>query len=283
MTLQQPFLEKEKQITENINELNLQVKRYTKWAWRSVIGGFIILIIALILFFVPNSEETTIIALNKMEEFAKFLGSIVAAIWTLSGLFFVYVAFLGQKQSIQNQQLELFYNREELKATREELAGQKQQMIEQNKTLRQQQFENTFFKLFDEYNTFLSKNNKSILRIWSEIHKNGDIEITQDDCIKLFNCRIETKQHNHSKAFLIKIILILKFIDSAKIGNKSLYYQLLINQTYSDILFLVYIYSKKMYQNEELKEILEKSDINTQFNKNYNLNGSYRIIRVSQL
>lgn len=43
MTLQQPFLEKEKQITDNINELNLQVEKYTKWAWRSVIGGFIIL------------------------------------------------------------------------------------------------------------------------------------------------------------------------------------------------------------------------------------------------
>ncbi len=32
MTLQQPFLQKEQQITDNINELNQQVKRFTKLA-----------------------------------------------------------------------------------------------------------------------------------------------------------------------------------------------------------------------------------------------------------
>jgi len=82
-----------------------------------------------------------------LNEFGDYLGGTVASCWALAGLFFIYVAFLGQKVEMIYQREELKLTRNELEATREELKGQREQMELQNENLRTQNFENTFFQL----------------------------------------------------------------------------------------------------------------------------------------
>ncbi len=59
------------------------------------------------------------------------------------------LAFAGLIFTIILQKKELAFQREELSDTRQELSGQKLQMIQQNKTLRIQRFENTFFHMME--------------------------------------------------------------------------------------------------------------------------------------
>lgn len=76
----------------------------------------------------------------KLSSLGDYIGGSVASLWSLAGLFLIYIAFLGQKLQLLNQQEELVLNREELQATRLEFE-------QQNETLRKQRFENTFFQL----------------------------------------------------------------------------------------------------------------------------------------
>lgn len=59
------------------------------------------------------------------------------------------LAFAGLIFTIILQKKELALQREELADTRQELSGQKQQMMQQNKTLKIQRFENTFFHMME--------------------------------------------------------------------------------------------------------------------------------------
>lgn len=68
-----------------------------------------------------------------------------------SGLAFatlIYALFL--------QMEELRLQRKELELTRNEMRGQKEEFSEQNKTLKQQRFENTFFQMLSKYNEIVT-------------------------------------------------------------------------------------------------------------------------------
>lgn len=138
-------------IDNELSTLGSKIVQYTNWAWGFVWTGAIIAIFSILYFICVNNEVG--FALNLLGD---FLGGTVASLWALAGLFFIYVAFLGQKQQLLNQQLELMYSQLEVKYTRLELAGQKQEMKEQNLTLRQQKFENTFFQLINLFNSIVN-------------------------------------------------------------------------------------------------------------------------------
>lgn len=89
-----------------------------------------------------------ILDLNKL---GVFLSGTLASVWSLSGLFFIYVAFLGQKKQLLLQQIELLNSQLEVMYTQSELKGQKEAMNIQNQLITQQQFENTFFKLMENH------------------------------------------------------------------------------------------------------------------------------------
>lgn len=132
---------RQKEIETEVSNLENDIIRFTKYAWLCVWVGVAIIIFIIFYYFIKKD-----LTLNEVGD---FMSGTVASVWSLAGLFFIYVAFLGQKQQILNQQLELIYSREELKLTREELAAQQKEMVEQNKTLRIQRFENTFFSMLN--------------------------------------------------------------------------------------------------------------------------------------
>lgn len=126
----------------------IEVKRYRKQAqwvlnisWGLIAFGVLVAVGGLFLFHPGQNHE-----------YAEFAGGTVGPIWGLASILLIYVAFIGQKQQLIQQQLEIQYNQLELQATREELRGQKIQMEEQNNTARLQRFENTFFNLLSAFN-----------------------------------------------------------------------------------------------------------------------------------
>ncbi len=111
-------------------------------AWIAVIVGFLLFVIGGYFFFNPTCSIQ--LSLNELGD---YLAGAVGGFWALAGLFFIYIAFLGQMLQLKTQKLELKYSKIEVMSTRLELMGQKEQMVEQNATLRQQRFEDTFFHL----------------------------------------------------------------------------------------------------------------------------------------
>lgn len=72
------------------------------------------------------------------EHLGSYLSGTAGAVWGFSGLLFIYLGFLGQKQEIKNQQIELILTRVEMKANRNELSGQKEQLQLQKESLNRQ-------------------------------------------------------------------------------------------------------------------------------------------------
>lgn len=259
----QPLIEKE------VIKLKKQIKNFEKVSWTFVALGTFAMFYA----FYLHSDYS----LNDYNELGSFIGGLVGSIWSLAGLFFVYVAFLGQRQQILNQELELLYNQAELIATREELKGQKEQMIEQNKTLKQQQFENTFFNLYNRYIKALENLNqreKEGLEILDSIYDNFQIDYTRNYPIykqgyrnktelqilsMIFENTMKTKS-KYTKPIFLDFIQILDCIDKlCKINHK--YYLDLVIEQLSDKAICLIAYLGLIKEKSKIGELIRQYSI----------------------
>lgn len=127
--------------------------------------GFVIGVIFLILFFIGEfkSLKFGLINADKFGQFGDIVGGVVGSIWALAGVLLFYAAFKKQIEALENQKLateaaqsaiELQSN--ELELQRKELAETRAVFQQQEKTLRIQQYESTFFNLLNLYNTTIS-------------------------------------------------------------------------------------------------------------------------------
>ena len=229
---------KKSKLEPQIQDLSSKIEKFTKWAWAFVIFGFVVAIIGILCYFFPCiSGKLT------LNELGDYLSGSVASAWSLAGLFFIYVAFIGQKQQLINQQIEILYSQAEIKATRFELEGQKEQLIEQNGTLRQQRFENTFFQLLTSHNSIVESID---LRRWSAQTLSYSVSSQGRDCFQVFYDRF-TKQCSNDFSFQNTLDNYLDFYHTqqADLGHyfRNMYHILkLIKET-------DYIKNKKRYSN----------------------------------
>ena len=234
---------RQRQIDADLDNLAIKITQFTNWAWIFVWFGVAVAVVSIFIYLCKNTE--TGFGLNLLGD---FMAGTVASIWSLAGLFFIYVAFLGQKQQLLNQQAEIMYSQLEVKYTRLELAGQKQEMKEQNETLRQQKFENTFFQLL---NLFSSIVNSLDLR---KSTSKTEVISTGRDCFEIFYRRLQMtlqEKNKHILGFTIQsstsqqaikaysqfydnnksdmshyfrtLYHIIKFVDKSTIENKKQY------------------------------------------------------------
>lgn len=171
MTIKEIYEEidlKKSKLEPIVQSLNTQISRFNIIAWLFVAIGFGAFIFGIICFVNP-----CLLGQLSLNELGDYLAGSVASLWSLAGLFFIYVAFLGQKQQLINQQIELLYSQAEVRATRIELEGQKEQLIEQNKTLRQQRFENTFFEMLSLRTSLIENLNVKLIFADSEFTNRG--------------------------------------------------------------------------------------------------------------
>jgi hypothetical protein len=281
---------RQKEIDSEIIELSNKIKTFTNWAWIFVWIGFGITLFATIYYIYKNTEVGY--GLNLLGD---FMAGTVSSIWSLAGLFFIYVAFLGQKQQLLNQQLEIMFSQLEVKYTRLELSGQKKEMATQNATLIQQKFESTFFQLLGLFNNI----SNSI-----DITNNGNI-YTGRDCFKVFydllkgTCEVEKRKSKTGgqisfnelmngysifyntnisdlSHYFRTIYHIFKFIDTSEIDDKERYTSLVRSQlsSYEQIL----IFYNCLHDNglKKFKPLLEKYKIFKNIDASLILNQGHR-------
>lgn len=232
------------EIETEISDLDKRITSFSRWAWSFVIFGFLVTLFGIVTYFLDNTEGGY--GLNLLGD---FMAGTVASIWSLAGLFFIYVAFLGQKQQLSNQQLEIMYSQLEVKYTRLELAGQKEEMKLQNDTLKQQRFENTFFQQLNLFNSIINsidlrdkdtkevttsgrdcfavfhkrfRNNLSKI-IYGKIRLSADLTgATVEQALNAYNDLYKKDRADLSHYFRT-YYQIIKFIDNSEIENKRQY------------------------------------------------------------
>jgi hypothetical protein len=267
------------EIDTELKQLVAQIDKYTTWAWRFVGFGAFVAIVSTIFYLCKNTD--TGFGLNLLGD---FMAGTVASIWSLAGLFFIYVAFLGQKQQLLNQQLEIMYSQLEVKYTRLELSGQKEEMKEQNNTLRQQKFENTFFQLLSLFNSIVNsldiRNRKTLAVTTSGRdcfvvfykrlagHLNsilyGDASVmkdlsgaTADQTVEAYD-RLYSEDKSDMSHYFRTIYHIIKFIDKSEIENKKQYISIGRAQLSSYEQILLFYNCLHENGNEKFKPLIEK-------------------------
>ena len=204
------------------------------------IVGFIVFIISI--FYFKNGEiidKTQKINSSKFGDFGSFISGAVGALWSLVSVILFYI-------TLRLQRRELSLQRDELELTRGELKGQKDQMIQQNSTLKNQQFENTFFQLLSLYGSIvnsldLRNSSKTVINsgrdCFEAFHKkmkgflaeivmaNGrpsTDQATIEETIRAYEKLYNTERSNMSHYFRT-IYHIFKFIDNSDIQDKKQY------------------------------------------------------------
>lgn len=137
------YQKKENVLNAKQNRSEKKITGFTIAAWVCIATGGLIAIITFVIGAKIDAENVYFGLTVSL--------TMVGALWSLAGLFFIYVAFLGQKGQMILQQIELMNSRLEVKYTRLELTRQKDAMSAQNITLELQKFDNTFFKLMDNH------------------------------------------------------------------------------------------------------------------------------------
>ena len=112
---------------------------FTSVAWVFVVLGFLAAAAGILVFF--NKEDTSTL-LTKISLLGSYLQGAVASLWSLAGLLFIYVAFLGQRQQLLSQDAEL--------------QNQRRQFEMQQASILQESFETAFFRLLDSQNQIVS-------------------------------------------------------------------------------------------------------------------------------
>lgn len=276
-----------------ISTLEDKIKTYTNWAWIFIGLGFLFGIVGLGIYLCKDSSTFN---LNLLGD---FYGGSVASLWSLAGLFLIYVAFLGQKQQLLNQQMEIMYSQLEVKYTRLELEGQKQEMIEQNKTLRQQKFDNTFFQLLNTHSNII---NSMDLRKYSS---KSDVIAEGRDCFNTFYLKLEhyiktkdrklklnpktdklentidsyhlfyEKDQNNLGHYYRNLYHIIKFVNRSDVSNKKTYTNFVRAQLSSHELVLIFYNCLSHNGNEKFKPLIEKYALLKNMNKSLVFNPSH--------
>jgi len=127
-------------MTTAVQNLERKINFNKVIAWVFVGMGFLVGFLGL--FALPKSDTFSLDSLDKL---GSFYQGTVASLWSLGALFFIYVAFLGQKQALLLQQ-------EKLEMSRLELEEQRKQADAQNESIKRQNFETAFFQLLNLHN-----------------------------------------------------------------------------------------------------------------------------------
>lgn len=206
-----------------------------------------------------------------LNELGDFWGGSVGSFWALAGLFYIYVAFLGQKQQLLLQQIELKYSQLDLMYARKELKGQKKQMIQQNLTLGLQRFENTFFQMLGLFQDGISN-----LDLAPNVHVKGRVAINQiyqqvksriieqvhhhadKSSILIYEETFQTHQSSFGHYFRLLFQLILVVHENTELKDKMKYFGIVQAHLSADELFLLFYHGLSRNGEPKLKSLIEQ-------------------------
>ncbi len=254
------FDERLPELQTEIKFIDRRIRFFTVFAWVFITLGIVIFVSALTIYLLTPKDAQQFFNLDALGD---FLSGSVASLWSLAGLFLIYVAFLGQKQQILHQQIELLYSQLELSHTRQELEGQKIEMKEQNITLKRQRFENTFFQLIRNLQEIISaisidanseieetvSGRNSFEEIYNGLYlkiyrkPGGDVNVDLDTVMDKFEAVYKQYQSDLGHYYR-SLFNIIEFIDNSRdVENKTLYSKIVRELLSSFELILLFYFS----------------------------------------
>lgn len=190
---------------KTIPDLEKDISFYTKLAWAAVFGA---------LFPIGYAGYVVFIESKFWQEadLGSFIGGVSGTLTALAGVFFVYVAFLGQRISIIQQQIEL-------QETQKEIKGQTRQLELQNKQFQIQSYETTFFNLLTHFKNSGPLDRLSHIFLFvKQKFDYIDKEYTQDSYgSSILNVKKNSNEILESKKPFTDIIMELEDHDSTEI------------------------------------------------------------------
>jgi hypothetical protein len=145
-------------IQTELGNLESRIIWSKRFAWWLVIGGGIAAGWGLWVFYHDSNGSSS---LEKLSAVGSYFQGAIGSLWTLAGLMFIYVAFLGQKQQLLLQ--------------REEMEGQEEQFQLQQESIKRQNFESGFFQLLNMQN-----------QIASGMRDSSGVKFEGRDCFRLW-------------------------------------------------------------------------------------------------
>lgn len=118
----------------DLQKIETAITRYRIAAFACIVAGFLSIIVV----WYQNENVHPM----KWNEVGDYLGGTMVGLWSLAGLFFIYVAFLGQRLDIQ--------------LTKNELQETRKVHDRQTTLLNRQQFDNLFFNLIQTHNQIVN-------------------------------------------------------------------------------------------------------------------------------
>lgn len=240
-------------MTDKNTKNSLKLKKLNGLAWVAII---LFLVTASLYFYNFHGVFST--AKSDWGTFGDFIGG------TLNPLFaFLSLIAIIYTISIQTQELE--YSRDELKATKEELEKsriaqeeQSESFKMQNISVKQQTFENTFFKLLEHHNELIGE-------LYEEIEKDnlGRIFIYGDALVE----SLKKDNKNIIKTYFMTLYQILKFVDqqNKKFNNEDFFdaklYTNIIRATLDDGALSLLAINGAIEGFEKYKILIEKYEI----------------------
>lgn len=206
-----------------IDVLESKIKNYTATGWIFVIGGTASLSFPIITNILGHGYAN----LNLLGDYA---GGIIASSWTLAGVFFIYVAFLGQKLQLEQQQIEIRHAQGQTTITRLEL--------------KEQRFENTFFLLMQSQNEILSlmdfktkekeiSKGRDVFRTYYGQFRNRCLRLRKESYIERKGLdsfvALEKEKYRHESISLPKVISAYTFMYEKREGDLGHYFRNLYN------------------------------------------------------
>ncbi|MBP4137257.1 hypothetical protein [Flavobacterium geliluteum] len=220
-------------IERQISKIDILITNYRTLAISIIVIGFLLIFVFYGILLGGNTNQNEII-----DKLGSISGGVVSSSFSLAGLFLVYVAFLGQKQQILYQQIELIHNRYELELTRTEMSNQQLEMKKQNETLEIQKFENLFFQLLKNHNDIkkafyyimdLNLFAKFILAFSNHLPSSDGRDYEEETLHRSYRETLDSVS-TFDYAFLYQINSLLKFVklDGNQNINKEQYIQFVI-------------------------------------------------------
>lgn len=133
-------------------ELKHGIKRDTRIAWIFAgVGALLAVAGGITICLIKGGSETT--PLSRLDSYSSFLQGAVASVWALAGFVLIYVAFLGQKLQLLQQEVQIREQKNQFEIERlsqeDEIKEQKQRFEIQYKSIQKQNFENSLFQMIN--------------------------------------------------------------------------------------------------------------------------------------
>jgi hypothetical protein len=235
------------------------------WVIPAFLVVAILLVMASAIRWIPEAYEGP----DRAGEFGDMFGGANAL---FSGL-----AFVGVIYAILLQRRELQYQREELEQTRGELKGQRIQLEAQNRTFRQQTFDNAFFQMLSLHHQIVNSIDLTGPSADGDATKRGRDCFVKfyEDLKQLFSSDAQSKADPTRGNVLIaygelyrkiqpdvghyfrNLYNIIKFVDRSEIEEKRVYTNLVRAQLSSHELLLLFYNCLTHLGNEKFKPLVE--------------------------